>query len=83
MAKRRTFVGTLVRARMWRGALGGSRLWMAIAGVQLARGVMRRIEGKQPKVLFTGQLEDGQTLVIANQGEGVSVSGRGQSPVEP
>ena len=80
--KKRGFVGTVVRARMMRGALAGSRPWMVVAGITFARQVMRRLSGKSEQVLFTHTLEPGHTLVISNEQEGVSVSGP-RDVVEP
>ena len=81
--KRRGFVGTVVHARMMRGALAGSRPWMVLAGISVARQVMRRFSGKSEQVLFTHTLEPGHTLVIASQEEGVRVSGPRDAVVEP
>ena len=80
--KKRGCVGTVVRARMMRGALAGSRPWMVIAGISVARQVMRRFSGKSEQLLFSQKLEPGHTLVISNQEEGVSVSGPRDAVVE-
>lgn len=65
----------MVRARMWAGAMSGSRLWTVVAAVSVARSLIRRLSGEDT-VLFSRKLLPGETLVIANQQEGVSVSGR-------
>jgi hypothetical protein len=71
----------LVRARMWQGAMGGSRVWTVLAAVSVTRALIKRLSG-QDTVLFSKQLAPGETLVIANQQEGVSVSGRGAGNIE-
>jgi hypothetical protein len=71
----------MVRARMWSGALGGSRLWTVVAAVSVTRSLIRRLSG-QDTVLFSRKLGPGETLVIANQAEGVSVSGPGTGNME-
>jgi hypothetical protein len=73
--KKRGFVGTIVRARMMRGALAGSRPWMVIAGISVARQVIRRLSGESERLIFQQKLEPGHTLVITNEQEGISVSG--------
>ena len=81
--KRRGFLGTVIRARMMRGAMAGSRPWMVIAGITVARQVIRRFSGKSEQVLFTQKLEPGHTLVISNQEEGVSITGPRDAVIEP
>jgi hypothetical protein len=71
----------LVRARMWRGAMGGSRLWTVVAAVSVTRSLIKRLSGEDT-VLFSRKLMPGETLVIANQQEGVSVSGPGTGNME-
>ncbi|MEY2569270.1 MAG: hypothetical protein QOE35_3799 [Actinomycetota bacterium] len=71
----------MVRARMWSGALGGSRLWTVVAAVSVTRSLIRRLSG-QDTVLFSRKLGPGETLVIARQAEGVSVSGPGTGNME-
>ena len=66
----------LVRARMWQGALGGSPVWTILAAVSVTRALIKRLSGEDA-VLFTRKLLPGETLVIANQQEGVSVQGPG------
>ena len=73
--KKRGFVSTVVRARMIRGAMAGSRPWMVVAGISVARQVVRRLSGKSEQLLFTHKLEQGDTLVITNEREAVSVQG--------
>lgn len=70
----------MIRARMWSGALGGSRLWTVVAAVSVTRSIIRRMSG-QDTVLFSKKLGPGETLVIAHQQEGVSVSGPGTGKV--
>jgi hypothetical protein len=71
----------MVRARMWSGAMSGSRLWTVVAAVSVARSLIRRLSGEDT-VLFSRKLLPGETLVIANQREGVSVSGPGTGNME-
>ena len=72
---------TMIRARMWSGAMSGSRLWTVVAAVSVARTMIRRLSG-QDTVLFSRKLASGETLVIVNQQEGVSVSGPGTGNME-
>jgi hypothetical protein len=72
---------TMIRARMWSGAMSGSRLWTVVAAVSVARSLIRRLSGEDT-VLFSRKLLPGETLVIANQREGVSVSGPGTGNME-
>ena len=71
----------LVRARMWQGAMAGSRVWTVLATVSVARGLIKRLSG-QDAVLFSRKLLPGETLVISNQEEGVSVQGPGTGNME-
>jgi hypothetical protein len=66
----------MMRGRMWSGAMGGSRLWTVVAAVSVTRSLIRRLSGRD-QVLFSRKLLPGETLVIVNQEEGVSVSGPG------
>ncbi len=71
----------VVRSRMWSGAMSGSRFWTVITAVSVARTLIRRLSG-QDAVLFSRELGPGETLVIVNQQEGVSVSGPGTGNME-
>ena len=71
----------LVRARMWQGAMGGSPVWTVLAAVSVTRALVKRLSGED-SVLFTHKLLPGETLVIANQEEGVSVQGPGTGKVK-
>jgi hypothetical protein len=66
---------------MWSGAMSGNRFWTVIAAVSVARTLIRRLSG-QDTVLFSRKLVPGETLVIVNQQEGVSVSGPGTGNME-
>ena len=83
MAKPRKRGGpfTMIRARMWSGAMGGSGFWTVIAAASVARTLIRRLSG-QDTILFSRKLIPGETLVIVNQQEGVSVSGPGTGNME-
>jgi hypothetical protein len=48
------------------GLLGNSRFWMMVFVLQQALKLRRRFLGKEPKVVFSHKLEDGETLVIAH-----------------
>ena len=71
----------MFRARMWSGAMSGSRMWTVVAAVSVARSLIRRLSG-QDTILFSRRLVPGETLVIVNQQEGVSVSGPGTGNME-
>jgi len=49
-----------------KGLLGNSRLWMWIFVLQQALKLRRRFLGKEPKVVFSHKLEEGETVVIAH-----------------
>lgn len=71
----------LVRSRMWSGAMSGSRLWTVVAAASVARTLIRRLSG-QDTVLLSRKLLPGETLVVVNQQDGVSVSGPGTGNME-
>ena len=75
MAKRGP-LATMIRGRMWSGAISGNRMWTVVAAVSVTRALVRRLSG-QDTVLFRKRLIPGETLVIVNKAEGVSVSGPG------
>lgn len=54
------------RSRMWRGALAGERVWVAIAAVSLARRLMKKLNSPQSQIVYSEELLPGQSLVISN-----------------
>jgi hypothetical protein len=66
---------SLMRARMVRGAAAGSKFWTVISAIAFARRILKRLSGSNDDVLYRHRLQPGETLVIANQGEGVRVEG--------
>jgi hypothetical protein len=52
-----------------RGVLGTSRPWFWVAVVTYSLRVLRRLLGRDEKVLYRHELSAGQTLVIAHERE--------------
>jgi hypothetical protein len=59
----------LQRIGVSRGVMGDSRLWLWIAVASTSLRVARRILGRRERVVFSGELRPGQTLVIAHERE--------------
>jgi hypothetical protein len=57
---------TLTRLGVVRGLLGGNRGWMALGGVAVGLRALGKLAAKEPKVVFSEQLDPGQTLVITH-----------------
>jgi hypothetical protein len=57
---------SLTRLGIYRGLLGGNRGWMALGAVATGLRMFGRLAAKEPKVVFSEQLEPGQTLVITH-----------------
>jgi hypothetical protein len=57
---------SLTRLGVYRGLLGGNRGWMAIGAVALGLRGLGRLAAKEPKIVFSEQLDPGQTLVITH-----------------
>lgn len=54
----------LYRMGQVRGIFGGSRGWTVVWAVILGGRLLRRLNTKKPKVVFTETLRPGQALVI-------------------
>jgi hypothetical protein len=63
-AKKRGYFATLLRARMWQGAVSGSRLWTVVAAVTLGRALLKRLGGDEEEIVYSEELPPGQALVI-------------------
>ena len=57
---------SLTRLGVYRGLLGGNRGWMALGAVAVGLRGLGRLAAKEPKVVFSEQLDPGQTLVITH-----------------
>ncbi len=57
---------SLTRLGIYRGLLGGNRGWMALGAVAVGLRGLGRLAAKEPKVVFSEQLDPGQTLVITH-----------------
>jgi hypothetical protein len=57
---------TLTRLGVVRGLLGGNRGWMTLGAVAAGLRALGKLAAKEPKVVFSEQLEPGQTLVITH-----------------
>lgn len=56
----------LLKARLLRGLMGGSRFW-AVAGLVVgARKLSRRLKDDQPKLVFREELKPGQSLLLTH-----------------
>lgn len=63
----------LTRTGLRRGLLGGSRPWTTIFVVAGALRLVARATKGTPKIVYTGELEPGQTLVIAHPADGTKL----------
>jgi len=68
-------IGWVLRGRTLQGAASGSRFWTVVSAIALSRRIIKRLAGSQGDVLYSHRLRPGETLVIANQSEGVRVEG--------
>ena len=57
---------SLTRMGVVRGLLGGNRGWLAIGAVATGLRALGRMARKEPKVVFSEQLDPGQSLVITH-----------------
>ena len=57
---------SLMRLGVVRGLLGGNRGWMALGAVAGGLRMLGKLAAKEPKVVFSEQLDPGQTLVITH-----------------
>ena len=56
----------LLRRGLWNGLVGGSRFWMVVGGAAAGVRIIRRLSGREPKVVYSEKLEPGQTVVISH-----------------
>jgi hypothetical protein len=57
---------SLTRLGVVRGLLGGNRGWMAVGGAAVGLRALSKMARKEPKVVYSEQLDPGQTLVITH-----------------
>ena len=57
-------VRLLLRNGWRRGVLGGSRPWLVAGGVALSVRVLQKLIASEEKVVYSEELEPGETLVI-------------------
>jgi hypothetical protein len=55
---------SLTRLGVVRGLMGGNRGWLAIGAVATGLRAFGKMARKEPEVVFSEQLDPGQTLVI-------------------
>ena len=55
-----------LRNGLTKGLLGGSRPWLVVGGIALGWRVLRKIAGSDPIVVYSEQLQPGETFVIAH-----------------
>ena len=58
-------VGKLLVTSWRKGVSGGSRPWLVVGAVALLLGLSRR--DKEPKVVYSQVLKQGETLVVTSQ----------------
>lgn len=59
-------LGWLSRLGMARGFMGGSRVWTVVGSAAFALRLLKRLTGGQPKVVFSRELRDGESLLISH-----------------
>ena len=59
--------GFLLRTGIRRGVLGGRKSWQVIAAVGLVLRVLKKMGGREEKVVFSEELKPGQSLVITHE----------------
>ncbi len=57
----------LARAGLRRGLFGGSRAWTVVGGTALALRALRRLSGREERVVYREELAAGQSLVLTHQ----------------
>ncbi|HWC10278.1 MAG TPA: hypothetical protein VG455_03555 [Acidimicrobiales bacterium] len=57
---------SLTRLGVVRGLLGGNRGWLALGAVATGVRAVGKMARKEPKVVFSEELDPGQTLVITH-----------------
>ncbi|HEX2065123.1 MAG TPA: hypothetical protein VHE80_11955 [Acidimicrobiales bacterium] len=56
----------LSRLGVARGFMGGSRVWTAVGSAAFALRLLKRLTGAEPKVVFSRELHDGESLLISH-----------------
>ena len=67
-------LGFLQRLGFRRGVVGTNRVWFWVAVATTVLRILSRVMGRTEKVVFSQELEPGQTLVIAHEREVVDVN---------
>ena len=62
----RRLTRVLLRTGFRRGVLGGSRPWVVLFGVAGALRLIQRINDRESEVVFSEELQPGETFVIAH-----------------
>jgi hypothetical protein len=47
-----------------RGVFGGSKPWLAVAGVVYGSKALRRALGRQTGVIWSGRVEEGESILV-------------------
>ena len=69
--------GFLLRTGIRRGVLGGRKSWQYIAAIGLVLRMLKKMSGREEKVVFSEQLQPGESLVINHLGrDGVTVQAK-------
>ncbi len=56
----------LSRLGLVRGLVGGSRFWTTLGAFAVAARLLKRLAGGQPKVVYRGQVREGESLLISH-----------------
>jgi hypothetical protein len=59
-------VGALFRIGVRRGLLGGSKPWQYVAAIGLVLRLLKKMGGREEKVVFTEELKPGESLVVTH-----------------
>jgi len=57
---------SLTRLGLFRGLLGGSRLWLVLGAVAVGFRTIARMARREPDVVYSEPLQPGQSLVVTH-----------------
>lgn len=64
-----TLVRMLLRNGVRKGLLGGNRRWLAVGGMAAGIRLLQKLGERDDGVIYSGELQPGESLVIANSPE--------------
>ena len=56
----------MLRNGLSKGLFGGSRPWLVLGGIAAGMRVLRKIAGSEPEVVYSEELQPGESVVIAH-----------------